>query len=66
MDRPNQATPCFAVVHFFLQFYNLFCSCAMYFAVVLKPCTIPRYSFADVLMKQLLCNVFCSCTFVFI
>ena len=33
---------------FFLQMYNWFCSCAIFFAVVLISCMIPMYNFAVV------------------
>jgi hypothetical protein len=41
----------FAVVQFVLQLCHVFCSCGFSFEDVLKLCTIPTYSSADVQMK---------------
>ena len=56
---------CFTVVHFVLQMYNLFFSCAMFVAVELLFCMIPTYNFAVVPFFELY-NLFCSCTFIFL
>ncbi len=52
----------FAVMLLFLQLCYFFCSCTIFFAVVLISCMIPTYNFAVVPFILQLYNFFCSCT----
>jgi hypothetical protein len=53
-------------VHLFLQLCYFFCSCAIFFAVVLISCMIPTYNFCScAIYFSVVQFFFCSCTIFF-